>query len=71
MAYGYHTEIYIAATHGLFTANDTEKLARYPVRKIIVTDSLPAPPTDTPLEVVSLGSTIAKEIMAVSAKPTS
>lgn len=58
--------IYVAATHGLFTADAVERLAPYPIEGIFVSDSLPLPGKNAPIETVSLGNSIAGWIDSVS-----
>lgn len=58
--------IYIAASHGLFTADAEKRLAACPIARIFVTDSLPGPPVKAiPIEVVGLGRLIGEQIAAV------
>ncbi len=51
-------EITVCATHGLFVGPAAERLASLPIRRVVVTDSLPqrpgALPASAPLEVVRL-----------------
>jgi ribose-phosphate pyrophosphokinase len=53
----------IAATHGLFVAGAEERLAAVNARRVIVTDSVAAPPgLRLPLEVVSIAPILARAI---------
>jgi ribose-phosphate pyrophosphokinase len=36
-------DIYVAATHGIFCADAADKLRAAPIKKIVVTDSVPVP----------------------------
>jgi len=60
-------KIYVAATHGLFVGNASQRLAPCPIERIFVSDSLAwqAPPAG-PLEKVSLAESIAGRIAALS-----
>ncbi len=51
----------VCATHGLFVGPARERLSRLPLRRLIVTDSLPPPERDfpVPLEVVPLAPVLA------------
>jgi len=59
--------VYVAASHGLFSADAGERLAPYPLEKILTTDSLAAPVKESiPLERVSIGELIGERIAAIS-----
>ena len=53
----------VAATHGLFVAGAEERLAAVNARRVIVTDTLAAPPgLRLPLEVVSVAPILAQAV---------
>jgi ribose-phosphate pyrophosphokinase len=53
----------VVATHGLLVGPAIARLAPLPLRRIVVTDSLPLPQQDSlPLQVVSLAPTLAETI---------
>jgi ribose-phosphate pyrophosphokinase len=53
----------IAATHGLFAADALQRLAEVGPRRLIVTDSLPAPASSgLPIEIVPIGPLLARTI---------
>lgn len=56
--------IYICASHGLFTENAIDIINRSPVTKVIVTDSLPLPTqATTKIEQVSVAKFLANVIL--------
>lgn len=61
--HGCEPEITVCATHGLFVGPARERLKNLPIRRIVVTDSLPAP-VDFPvtIESVSIAPTLAETI---------
>ena len=60
-------EVYAATTHGLFSPPAADRLKDSPIRKVIVTDTLPTPlgMNMDKLEVVSVAPTIAAALRAV------
>jgi len=55
--------IKVAASHGLFVGNAVERLAKLPIEKIYVSDSVPPPKqSPLPLQVSSLASLLAETI---------
>jgi ribose-phosphate pyrophosphokinase len=56
-------EIYAAFTHGVFAGDALERLRASPIKKIIVTDSIPAPKGR--IEVVSIAELLAEAIRRV------
>lgn len=66
LAHGCNPEIYIAASHGVFTGNCFEKLDRPEIKEIVVTDTIPLK-DDAPekFKVLSVASIFAEAIKRV------
>jgi ribose-phosphate pyrophosphokinase len=37
-------DIYVGATHGVFTGDAAERIAASPIKQVVVTDTVPLPP---------------------------
>jgi ribose-phosphate pyrophosphokinase len=63
---GAKPEVTVAATHGLFVGPALERLSALPVKRVVVTDSVP-PPAQTPftLDVVPIASVLAEAVRRV------
>lgn len=62
---GCAAEIYVAASHGLFTGDAKANLKSCPIAKIFITDSLPCQPGKKPaVDTVSLADCIAVRMAA-------
>jgi ribose-phosphate pyrophosphokinase len=61
------SEVYAASTHPVLSGPATQRLEASPIRKVVVTNSIPVPPEKgfAKLAVVSVGSIIADAIRAV------
>jgi ribose-phosphate pyrophosphokinase len=56
-------DVTVVATHGLFVGSGHERLRKLPLRRIVVTDSVPLViPSGLPMEVVSLAPLLARTI---------
>lgn len=62
LAAGAIPEITVAATHGLFVGPAEERLRAAPIRRIVVTDTVPARPTSLPVDVVSVVPMLAEVV---------
>jgi ribose-phosphate pyrophosphokinase len=63
LAAGCAPEISIAATHGLLVGPAIDRLSRMPLKRLLVTDSLPvSAPRSLPLKIVSIASILAEAI---------
>lgn len=60
-------EVYAACTHPVFSGNAAERLLASPIKKIIVTDTIPLPPEkrDSKIEVVSVSGILADAIKRI------
>lgn len=57
--------IYVCASHGLFTGDACEKIKKSCIDKVIVTDTLPMPPgTNNKITQLSVAPLLAKVILA-------
>jgi ribose-phosphate pyrophosphokinase len=69
---GARGEVYLAATHGLFVGSAAERLKSLPLQRIVVTDSIGAPPdVELPLQVVGLAPLIAMSVREMARTPVS
>src|SRR3954468_15645547 len=60
------TEIYAAATHGIFAGNALDQLADSAISKVVVTNTIPLPPGPRDLiEVVTVAPLLAEAIMRI------
>jgi ribose-phosphate pyrophosphokinase len=61
------TEMYACATHAVFSAEAIERIARSPLREVVVTDSIPVPPEKKidKIRVISLAPLIAEAITRI------
>ena len=61
------TEVYVAATHGVFSGPAIDRLKNAPISKVVVTNTLPLPPEKQidKIEVLSVAGIIADAIDAV------
>lgn len=59
-------EIHVAATHGVFAANAIARLDAAPIKRILVTDTIPLPPeADGRIEQITVAPLIAEAIMRI------
>jgi ribose-phosphate pyrophosphokinase len=60
-------EVYAACTHPVFSGNAAERLLASPIKKIIITDTIPLPPEkrDSKIEVVSVSGILADAIKRI------
>ncbi len=62
-------EVTIAATHGLLVGQAIERLGKLPVRKVLITDSVPPPPASPlPVQVVSAAPVLAGVVKRLVAR---
>ncbi len=56
--------IYVCASHGIFTNDNVQRIEKSPITKVIVTNSLPLPAnvSSTKIDQVSLGPLLARVI---------
>ena len=60
------SEVYAACTHGLLSGNAVERLAASPIKKLIMTDTIPLPPgADGKIAVVSVSELLADAIQRI------
>ncbi len=60
-------EVYACATHGVFVGDALEAISRSPIKRVVVTDTIPLPPgvDSSKVEVLSVGSLIAESILRI------
>jgi ribose-phosphate pyrophosphokinase len=57
---GAEADVFVAASHGLFVGSARDRLAALPLRRVLVSDSVPAQPDlSLPIEVVGIASLLA------------
>ncbi len=60
------TEIYAAATHGIFAGDALDQLSNSPITRVLVTDTIPLPPGPRELlDVVTVAPLLAEAIMRI------
>ncbi len=60
------SEVYAACTHGLLSGDAVERLAASPIKKLIMTDTIPLPPgADGKIAVVSVSELVADAIQRI------
>jgi ribose-phosphate pyrophosphokinase len=62
---GCRPELVVAATHGLFVGPAESRFAALPVRRVLVTDTVPAPAIDLPLSVIGIGGVLAEALRSL------
>jgi ribose-phosphate pyrophosphokinase len=60
--YGSLRSCAFAVTHAVLVARATDRFASLPMRGMVVSDTLPVPPTPLPLEIVSMAPLLADAI---------
>ena len=68
LAAGCRPPVVVVATHALLVGSAIERLRALPLRRLVVTDSLPLPATDLPLRVVGLAPLLAQAIERLHAE---
>jgi ribose-phosphate pyrophosphokinase len=60
-------EIYVAATHGVFCGPAVERLKTAPIQKVVITDTIPLHPENTPakIEVLSIAPLLGEAIKRI------
>jgi ribose-phosphate pyrophosphokinase len=63
---GCRPELVVTATHGLFVGPARSRLAALPLRRVLVTDTVPASASDLPLDVVSIAGLLADTLTSLT-----
>jgi ribose-phosphate pyrophosphokinase len=62
---GCRREIVVAATHGLFVGSAQSRLAALPLRRVLVTDTVPTSESDLPLSVIGIAGLLADALTSL------
>ena len=63
---GCRPELVVAATHGLFVGPAQSRLAELPLRRVLVTDTVPTSASDLPLSIISIVGLLADALTSLT-----